>query len=88
MMAIKDRKEALRRALAGESHAKIARDYGVTRQAIHALAKRGINQMGRPPLVDASTVTRIRDLRAQGLTWAEVGAEVGISAAHARKKAR
>ena len=88
MMARKDREEALRRALAGESHAKIARDYGVTRQAIHALAKRGINKMGRPPVVDASTVTRIRDLRAQGMTWQQVAADVGIHEATARKKAR
>jgi len=87
-MTFDERKEALARAGAGESHARIARDYGVTRQAISSLVKRGINKMGRPPKIDAAGVTRIRDLRDQGLTWDQIAGVMGISASCARKRSR
>lgn len=87
-MSDAERREALARVRAGESPARVARDYGVTRQAIHSLARRGIGTMGRPPKVDAAAVTKIRDLRAAGLTWAQVAEEIGVSQSTARKKAR
>jgi DNA invertase Pin-like site-specific DNA recombinase len=52
-----------------------------------AKARREGKRLGRPPAVDKPTPQAVRRLRARGMSWTAVAAELGCTVARARRRA-